>query len=296
MIDHWLQEVTDSLEKTINTRIEHNDFKEVLKYSLLPPGKLFRPMLSYHLAHDLGEITTHHNSFAQALEIHHTYTLIHDDLPAMDDDDMRRGRPSSHKQFNQWKAILAGDSLLCLSFELIAQIEHPDLREIFNTFSQYTGGNGLILGQFLDLNNDNQNLEALLKIHELKTAKLIQLALIGPAIISNRAEILPELETLGKNLGINFQLLDDLCEFCDELNEHEKEINPFLKFSSQELFSLIKKNRLEMNEICQKHNLVALKGYIDQYHVKIGNKLDTNIERLKSFFDIKAEDIKDFCC
>ena len=100
---NWRYEITTHIEQILDDHLPSEILGEVIRYSVLPTGKLFRPLLVYSLANDLDEVTENHQSFACSLELHHTYTLIHDDLPAMDDDDYRRGRLSSHKKFNEWK-------------------------------------------------------------------------------------------------------------------------------------------------------------------------------------------------
>jgi geranylgeranyl pyrophosphate synthase len=104
-------------ENWVETQIDNHSLKEAYQYVLFPPGKLFRPLLFLNLLEDNGLNPQDYYETAVGLELHHSYTLVHDDLPCMDDDDMRRGRPSAHKKFNEWKAILIGDGLLNLSYQ-----------------------------------------------------------------------------------------------------------------------------------------------------------------------------------
>ena len=130
---------------------EHN-FKNIINYSLYPAGKLFRARLCLALAKDMQ--LEHEDCYfiAAAIEAHHTYTLIHDDLPSMDNDDYRRGRLSNHKKFNESSAILAGDALLSLSYEILTNLETTDsIKDVICYFSKMVGPRGLILGQVLDL-------------------------------------------------------------------------------------------------------------------------------------------------
>ena len=171
----------------------NHSFKEVYEWSLYPPGKLFRPLLALasHLdsCSELSlESLTHSDNiayFCSAVEIHHTYTLIHDDLPAMDDDCERRGRPSSHIKFNEWKAILAGDGLLNASYQLLSKISHQELRNLLKVFSWALGPKGLIQGQVLDLSGEMKNsFQNIVHTHKLKTSRLIQVSLLGGHFLS----------------------------------------------------------------------------------------------------------------
>ncbi|MGK0367665.1 MAG: geranylgeranyl pyrophosphate synthase, partial [Thermoproteota archaeon] len=170
-------------------------------YASLPAGKLFRPLLACAIANDINNGPVENNlfNFAIALELHHTYTLIHDDLPCMDDDDIRRGRPSTHKKFNEWIAILTGDGLLNLSYRALAEIDHPSLSSLIKFFSWALGPKGLIQGQVFDLSEDCQkSFTRLLRMHELKTGRLLQVAILGATLLSNEPDTIPLKET--KNL------------------------------------------------------------------------------------------------
>lgn len=206
---------------------------EVMEYAVLPAGKLFRPLLTQSLAHDLQ--TSSHSNITHlgcAIELHHSYTLVHDDLPAMDNDLMRRGKPSTHAKFGEWKAILAGDALLVQSFHELNKIDHVHFKKILNLFTWATGHKGLIAGQYLDLEDLCKNsIQEILRIHELKTARLLQVATLGSYLLSTQEIKQKEVITymrLGQIIGLIFQLLDDLDDLPEEtLSTHEKEINPF---------------------------------------------------------------------
>ena len=132
------------LKKLEEISPEHK-LREIMKYSLLPAGKLFRPNIILNLAKDLGPITESHLILASSIEMHHTYTLIHDDLPSMDNDEYRRGRLTSHKKYTEWEAILAGDGLLNASYELLSQLQTEHLAKILSNYSKFCGPRGLIL-------------------------------------------------------------------------------------------------------------------------------------------------------
>lgn len=290
--DTWNTEVTQSLSKSLNEFLPQHKFSNVIKYSVFPTGKLFRPMLVYSLANDLGHISENHKWLAMAIELHHTYTLIHDDLPAMDNDDYRRGRLSSHKKFSEFEAILAGDGLLNISYEYLAQIDSQFLKPIMQIFTKSTGARGLILGQIKDLANENQSFENLLEIHQLKTGELIQLCLCASAILSNKKELIPQLYQLGMSLGINFQLLDDLCELADKINTHEAEINPFLKFNPKTSIDEIIKNASLIRNICDEFDLKTVKCYINTYLKKTKLQLNQGLGKIHSYVDIPKDDLQ----
>lgn len=232
----------NQLEQNISYYLEQclprHQYAEVYRYSVLPAGKLFRPKLALAAFIDAGADTNNlplnHNiwPFCSALEIHHAYTLIHDDLPDMDNDDTRRGRPSTHKQFGQWQAILAGDGLAIASFRLLSRIDHPQNRFISAISAHALGPKGLIQGQALDLSGEmTQSFSNLLRTHELKTARLIQLSLLGGTVLADnkiQREKYKKAWRLGYAIGVSFQLLDDLGELTEEhLSGHEKTVNPW---------------------------------------------------------------------
>ncbi len=217
---------------------------ELAEYAVLPAGKLFRPLLALAAHADFSgtELSLELKPsddlalLASFLEIHHAYTLVHDDMPAMDDDDTRRGRPSHHVKFGQWRALLTGDALAIGSFHLLAKMKSPRAIEILKIATWATGPKGLIQGQYKDLSHEmNENLGELLETHLLKTARLIQLAMTMPLILEGANTL--ELKTkwrFGRAVGILFQLLDDLCELGDEkLSQHERDINPWLRYGGE---------------------------------------------------------------
>ena len=162
-------QITDDLKNHLQKHLESSapkEFFNVFHYAVLPTGKLFRANLIWRFYCDLNKIefeslkTSDHPQIqflSSSIELHHAYTLIHDDLPCMDNDDYRRGKLSTHKMFNEWKALLAGDGLLNLSYELLSCIEHPKTLSLIKEYSQLCGPNGLILGQYLDLKQDTES-------------------------------------------------------------------------------------------------------------------------------------------
>jgi geranylgeranyl pyrophosphate synthase len=203
--------------------------RDVLTYAVLPAGKLFRPRLLEALAQDYAADTEDVIPWGCALELHHAYSLVHDDLPSMDNDLVRRGKPSTHVQFGEWRALLAGDALLALSYSTLEELNHTDSGLLRRLFHWGTGARGLILGQWIDLSGAAaKDSQQLMRMHELKTARLMQLACAGAQLMSGNYDLKPALR-LGASIGLVFQLLDDLDDLSlPEHAPHEDEVNPFL--------------------------------------------------------------------
>jgi len=287
-------QLDQKIEFYLNQCLPRHSFADVYKYGVLPAGKLFRPKLALASFNDSSRDQAAYNEdlwkLCTALEIHHAYTLIHDDLPAMDDDDMRRGQLSTHKKFGQWQAILAGDGLSIASFRLLSRITHPSAQLLSQISAHALGPKGLIQGQALDLSHEmNLSFENLLKTHELKTARLIQLSLVGGALLATpkvETKSLKQLWRLGYAVGVSFQLLDDLLELCDEtLSQHEKDINPWPKLTAkcsnktQKLFKTVdqmasKNIKNELALYYKKTLEAALKGQKNiETHIRDNNQL-----------------------
>ena len=280
----------NNLKIHLDLSLNNHQVKEVYNYSVIPAGKMFRPWIVWSIANDLMsdsekekksfETFSNSNShalLASAIELHHTYTLIHDDLPAMDDDDFRRGRKSCHKMFNEWQAILAGDGLLNASYSLLSKLNTTNLANILKFFSWALGPKGLIHGQVLDLSEEMKNsFDNILLTHELKTSRLIQVAMISSFLLiedtdhhkKNQFDTSKSLFRLGKSMGIVFQLLDDLTEIAEEnLSLHENEINPWFYYHQETNDALIKhiKVILKMsNELELRNFQVILKNYFQK--------------------------------
>jgi geranylgeranyl diphosphate synthase type II len=184
---------------------------EAMRYSLFCGGKRIRPILCLASAEAVGKPDDVAMIPAAALECLHTYTLIHDDLPSMDNDDLRRGKPTSHKVFGEANAILAGDSLLTLAFELLAQT--PEAGCLALELAKAAGSRGVAGGQFEDLASEGKEPDAdqLKFIHIHKTAKLIQAACRMGGIAAGAGEsALEALGCYGDRIGIAFQVADDI--------------------------------------------------------------------------------------
>ena len=208
----------------LNSQDMPKSLKEAMDYSLLAGGKRIRPVLflSWYKLYSNQDITKI-LPFAAALECIHTYSLIHDDLPAMDDDDFRRGRPSNHKQFNEATAILAGDGLLSDAFYYMSQTAKDAdadfckrVLSAINVVSSAIGSRGMVGGQMLDMDFSGKkdiSLIELQKIHALKTGALLEAACVCGAILAGaNDEEIARAQIYGKHIGITFQVVDDILD------------------------------------------------------------------------------------
>lgn len=212
-----LQNQANLTLKQVLTRLdEANPLKEALTYSLLAGGKRLRPALTYAIGLGFGRKLEDLHSAAASLELIHTYSLVHDDLPAMDDDDLRRGQATCHKKFDEATAILVGDALQTLAFELLATDEHLTAENkvrAITQLSQAAGAQGMILGQMLDITSENKqiSLEELTQLHQGKTGALITAAfLLGAGTEYSEYDAI--LQELGSSLGLAFQIQDDILD------------------------------------------------------------------------------------
>jgi len=185
-------------------------------YTLNAPSKLIRYQLVHTLCDDLGVCETHANLFGLALECVHAYSLIHDDLPSMDDDTLRRNQAANHLVYGEATALLAGDALLTKAFNLIAHSGYGDRTkvELIKLLSSKAGVSGMILGQQLDMEYEKKDItfDDYIKMSALKTGQLFAAALMGAAIIAKDESRLSHYQALGENFGIAFQIQDDCLE------------------------------------------------------------------------------------
>ena len=215
---------------------------EAMRYSVLSDSKVIRPglvMASGLLNNNLTEDSL--ITLACSVELIHTYSLIHDDLPSMDDDDMRRGKDSSHVRFGEANAILAGDALHDLAFELItSDKDMNDAAKInaVNLLAKASGSKGMVLGQYLDIEseklNSNIKLDEIEKIHSLKTGKLIQASiLMGQLKSSLDIEKQEMLSEFGSKIGLAFQIYDDILDETGDSSVLGKSIKSDIKNQKQ---------------------------------------------------------------
>jgi len=214
LVDQFLERCLVSDKKT------ELNIVEVMRYSVFAGGKRLRPILVF-AGGDLIKNGVKREKllpFAAAIEMIHTYSLIHDDLPAMDNDDLRRGKPSCHTQFSEGLAILAGDALLTLAFELCSnneEVSPEDRIKIISEYSSAAGYSGMVGGQVLDLEAEGEQIkiEDLKGLHLRKTSRLITAPLLAGAIVAGANEDQVEkIRNFGINLGHAFQIVDDILD------------------------------------------------------------------------------------
>lgn len=192
---------------------------EAMSYSVFAGGKRLRPVLLLSACEAVGGNVDEAVPFACALEMIHTYSLIHDDLPAMDNDDFRRGKPTCHKQFDEALAILAGDGLLTYAFEVMLEAvcakKNIALANAAKLIANYSGSEGMLVGQVVDVESEGKKIDdkTLMYIHDNKTGGLIKAALMAGAIIGGaHGDIVRNFEKIGYNMGIAFQIKDDILD------------------------------------------------------------------------------------
>ncbi|UQB41472.1 polyprenyl synthetase family protein [Thiomicrospira microaerophila] len=192
--------------------------QNALNYASLSPGKRLRPALIYAVTEGLALPLKKVDPAACAIELIHSYSLVHDDLPAMDDDDLRRGQPTCHKKFDEATAILTGDSQLTLAFEIMActlEIAPEQRTQSIQILAKAAGAQGMIAGQMRDIQAENKTLtlEKLIQVHRLKTGALIEAALLlGAVPHPDYLHYQAWLSKLGHALGLAFQIQDDILD------------------------------------------------------------------------------------
>ena len=197
---------------------EHR-LQEAMRYVVLAPGKRFRPVLVLSAAQMFGVPRQSALRVAAAVEMVHTYSLVHDDLPSMDDDPVRRGQPSAHVQFDEATAVLAGDALFALAFEVLTDEEtHSDLAvrvELMRALAEAAGAHGMVGGQMIDLVTEHKRADigTITRLQQLKTGALIAFSCEAGAMLARAAPPLRHaLRTYAHDLGLAFQIVDDLLD------------------------------------------------------------------------------------
>ena len=246
-----------------------------MKYGLFPGGKKIRSKIIF----DIGKMFKVKNKnllfLAASVEAIHAYSLIHDDLPCMDDDKLRRGKPSTHIKFGESTAILAGNSLLTTAFELLSdknfKVDNKIKTNLINNLSRCSGQAGIAGGQYLDLSFENKkvSLRKILNMELKKTGKLFEFCCVAPLIIKNDKNKLNSFTKIGKEIGLLFQIVDDLID-----------LKGNTKFAGKKTKKDIKKG---------KATIISLLGY--ENTVKYANNLKQNIyNKLNKHFN-KADDL-----
>lgn len=221
--------IDENLKNTLNGDYSYQEkIFESMNYSLFTGGKRLRPIMLLKTFEIYNHNLKNALPFALAIEMIHTYSLIHDDLPSMDDDDFRRGKPTNHKVFGEAMAILTGDALLNMAFEIMSNhivecsnslVDYKANTRAMAEISRYSGAYGMIGGQVVDLlgSHDNMVEEKLMFMYKMKTAALIQSSIVSGAILGGASE--EDIETLrefGLKLGLAYQIRDDLLDYKED--------------------------------------------------------------------------------
>ena len=215
------KEIEDYLESCLQFEGVPGELQQAMEYSLMAGGKRVRPVLCLAWGEMTGACTKDILPFASGLEMIHTYSLVHDDLPAMDNDDLRRGKPTSHKKFGEALAILAGDALLTQAFAMMLKTSFPaeNVLAAAGTVAQAAGPAGMVGGQCMDMRatgRESMELEDLKSMHAMKTGALLRAACCSGAILAGSD---PEngkdtwnAYNYGSNIGLAFQIVDDILD------------------------------------------------------------------------------------
>jgi len=247
--EQFLTRTRELIHKKILAEISADSLiDQAMRYSVLSDSKTIRPALVL-ASGELNNNLTKNSliTLATAIELIHTYSLIHDDLPCMDDDDIRRGKESSHIKFGEANAILAGDALHDLAFEIIStdkDMNDASKIKAVNILANASGAKGMVLGQHLDIESEkskeNIDIKSMKKIHTLKTGKLIKAAVEMGQIESslNKAEINMLLE-FGSKIGLAFQIFDDILDETGETSELGKRAKSDQKNNKQTYVKIV---------------------------------------------------------
>ncbi len=264
-LESFFQQRVDQFLKTYIK--SNNIIDESIVYALEAPGKRVRPTLLYLVSDALSLELDHADAVAGALETIHTYSLVHDDLPCMDDDDLRRGQPSLHKKYNEATAVLAGDAMQSMAIEMLLDNQYFTEKQnnlLAKMLLETIGSKGMILGQALDIEYESRevNESEILLMCELKTGVLIEFCFLAPLMIADATN--EKWKRLGKIVGISFQLIDDLLDL-QETSENlgkksQKDIirnkkNYPISFGEKKTVELLDTYKAEANNLLQELNL-----------------------------------------
>ena len=271
------------VDQFLKTHIKSNNIiDEAIVYALEAPGKRVRPTLLYLVSDALSLELDHADAIAGALETIHTYSLVHDDLPCMDDDDLRRGQPSLHKKYNEATAVLAGDAMQSMALEMLLDNQYFTEKQnnlLAKMLLETIGSKGMILGQALDIEYESReaNESEILLMCELKTGVLIEFCFLAPLMIADATN--EKWKRLGKIVGISFQLIDDLLDL-QETSENlgkksQKDIirnkkNYPISFGEKKTVELLDTYKAEANNLLQELNLDE--HYLSNYIMNLFNR------------------------
>lgn len=222
----WVPKIQAQLDEQITTDVAQSELQAAMRYAVLAGGKRLRPLLTIAVLETFGVAPDSLLQATDAIELVHSYSLIHDDLPAMDDDQERRGQPTTHVKFGEDLAILAGDALQPLAFQWLSQTNQLSVAqrlELVQALALAAGGNGMVGGQVLDMaytGADNVTLAQATQVHELKTGALLRYGLVAGAIMAEVDQTTrTALNQFGQAFGLAFQIKDDL----DDLGQDDVE-------------------------------------------------------------------------
>ena len=219
MLKEFMSHIRDQVSSNIEKYIGDSNFIEgAMKYSALAESKMFRAALVF-ASGDLNNNISNKSliNLSTSIELMHTYSLIHDDLPSMDNDELRRGQDSSHIKFGEANAILVGDALQALSYEIISDDEDLSSNEkvvAIKLLASACGKNGMVYGQFLDIESESKSIDkqSIENIHALKTGKLIECSVMYGQIGNPEKNVKKVLKSYAKKIGLAFQIKDDILE------------------------------------------------------------------------------------
>ena len=275
-----LKKISTRVNFYLNSYLSNFNSSELvkpMKYGLFPGGKKIRSKIIFDIGRIFNVKNKHLLILAASVEAIHAYSLIHDDLPCMDDDKLRRGKASTHIKFGESTAILAGNSLLTTAFEILSDKNfkvHDKIKSrLINLLSRCSGQTGIAGGQYLDLNYEKKKvtIQKILNMELKKTGKLFEFCCVAPLIIKKNKNKLYTFAKIGKDIGLLFQIVDDLIDFKGKT-----------KFAGKKTQKDIKKG---------KATIISLLGY--ENTVKYANKLKQNIFNKLKMHSNKANQLRE---
>ncbi|MBA3958585.1 MAG: polyprenyl synthetase family protein [Parachlamydiaceae bacterium] len=259
--------VEEELDRLVpETKSPYASLFSAARYSLLGGGKRLRPILALATVEMFEGNSAHALAPACVLEIVHTYSLIHDDLPCMDDDDFRRGKPSLHRVFPEGHAVLTGDFLLTYAFEVLSRDPYLSAEKkvrLISLLTRCAGGEGMIAGQVMDLESEGKqiDLEAMQLMHQNKTGAVITASLEFGGILADASENeLKQLRAFGKDIGLAFQIIDDVLDVTDSQAKRGKSEASDLVNGKSTYVSLL---GLEQSQVAAQKLLQSARGALE---------------------------------
>ena len=278
MLKEYLKEKKELIEKTIDSYLREFSYPHVIaegmRYAVLNGGKRIRPVLILMTLDILGKDETLGLPSGAALEMIHSYSLVHDDLPALDNDDYRRGKLTTHKKFGEAQGILIGDSLLTHAFNVLTEknegvISYEKIVEIVKLTSSYAGISGMIGGQTVDVESEGKkvDMETLKYIHKNKTGKLLKLPIeIGCVIGDASKEIREKLEEYADLIGLAFQIKDDILDVEGDFEKLGKPVGSDAELEKSTYPSLIgmEKSKKLLDETLEKAKKIIADNFSEE--------------------------------